>query len=107
MARRAAGEGTITHRADGRWEGRVSLGVGTDGRRRRHVVYGRTRNDVVDALRQVRNRVAEGAPPADEGRTVADYLRWWAEHVLPGTVRDTTAYCYRREIETHIVPHIG
>jgi integrase len=107
MARRADGEGTIYHRADGRWEGRLSLGVGVDGRRHRHVEYGRTRNDVVDKLRRARNRVAEGQPPTDAGRTVADYLRWWAEHVLPGTVRETTAYGYRRIIEHTIVPRIG
>lgn len=105
--RRADGEGTIYKRADGRWEGRLSLGKAPDGRRRRHVVYGRTRNDVVDALRRARNRVEDGEPPTDSSTTVADHLRWWADHVLPGTVRETTAYGYRRVIEHSIIPHIG
>jgi integrase len=105
--RRARSEGTITKRADGQWEGRVSLGDGTDGRRRRHVVYGHTRSEVFDALRRACNRVAEGEPLADSASKVADYLRWWAEKVLPGTVPETTAYGYRRLIETDIIPHIG
>jgi integrase len=105
--RRADGEGSIWKRADGRWEGRLSLGVGPDGRRLRHTEYGKTRNEVVDKLRKARNRVAEGQPPADDRSTVAKYLRWWAEHVLPGTVRETTAYGYRRIIESTLVPRLG
>jgi integrase len=105
--RRADGEGTIAQRGDGRWEGRLSLGTAAEGRRLRHVVYGRTRNAVVDKLRRARNRVAEGQPPADSATTVAEYLRWWVEHVVPGTVRETTAYQYRRLIEHTIIPAIG
>jgi integrase len=105
--RRADGMGTISRRADGRWQGRIWLGIGADGRRQRHSVYGRTRYEVVDKLRRARNRIAEGRPPTDDATTVAEYLRWWAEHVLPGTVRDTTAYGYRRLIEHTIIPAIG
>src|SRR5262249_49745046 len=105
--RRADGEGTISKRADGRWEGRLSLGKGPDGRRLRHVVYGRTRNEVVDALRRARNRVAGGQPPTRSAGTGTEYLRWWIEHVLPGTVRETTAYQYRRTVEHTIIPAIG
>ena len=83
------------------------VGVGPRRSRRRHSVYGRTRYEVVDKLRRARNRVRDGLPPTDAADTVAEYLRWWVEHVLPGTVRDTTAYGYRRIIETHLVPRIG
>jgi integrase len=105
--RRADGEGTIYRRADGRWAGQLSLGAGRNGARQRHNVYGRTRNEVVDKMRRAKNRVAEGMPPADSSTTVADYLRWWADNVLPGTVRDTTCYQYRRVIEHTIIPAVG
>jgi integrase len=108
MARtRADGEGTITKRADGRWQGRLSLGVGPDGQRRRLSLYGRTRIEVVDKMRAARTRVADGLPPTDSAGTVGAYLRWWAESILPGTVRETTAYGYWRLIETHLLPRIG
>ena len=107
MARRAAGEGTIVKRADGRWEGKLSLGIGPDGRRYRPTFYGRTRVAVVDQLRRARNRVAEGTPPTDSTTTVAEFLRWWITHVVPGTVRDTTTYQYGRVIEHTIIPAIG
>jgi integrase len=107
MARRAAGEGTIVKRSDGRWEGKLSLGVDAAGRRHRPTFYGRTRVEVVDQLRRARNRVAEGTPPTDSTTTVAEFLRWWITHVVPGTVRDTTAYQYGRVIEHTIIPAIG
>ena len=107
--RRGDGEGKIAKRPDGRWHGRLFAGVGPDGRRRRVHVYGRTKIEALDALRRARNRLAEGRPPADDGTTVAEYLRWWAAEVLPRDtrVRDTTAYGYRRIVEHRIVPAIG
>jgi integrase len=105
--RRAAGEGSIWRRADGRWEGRLSLGVDGAGRRRRHVEYGRTQYEVRDKLQRAKHRISEGQPPADSASSVADYLRWWVTHVVPGTVRETTAYQYRRLIEHTIIPAIG
>lgn len=47
--RRGRGEGSITHRPDGRWMARVDLGV-QDGKRRYKALYGKTRKDVAGKL---------------------------------------------------------
>ena len=44
------GDGTHWQRKDGRWEGRVDLGI-IDGKRRRKAVYGKTEKEVVKKLR--------------------------------------------------------
>ena len=45
MAKRGNGEGSITQLPDGRWQGRLTVGYGPDGRQRRKAVYGRTRRE--------------------------------------------------------------
>jgi hypothetical protein len=47
MKRRGDHEGTIYQRADGRWEARVTMGVGA-----RRSFYGATRQEVVQKLRE-------------------------------------------------------
>ena len=57
-----AGEGSITRRADGRWMARVDLGW-QDGKRRRKTLYGRTKREVQDRLRETLHRTDKGLPP--------------------------------------------
>ena len=44
MARRKNGEGTIRHRKDGRWEGRIVVGHDENGRAITKNVLGKTKN---------------------------------------------------------------
>jgi integrase len=105
--RRGHGEGSIYKRAsDGLWVGVVDLGW-QQGKRSRKTVYGKTRAEVVTKLRKVQRDVEQGLPVIDERRTTGDYMTWWAESVLPGTVKPSTADDYRWIIEKYIVPHIG
>ena len=50
MARRTHGEGTISKRKDGTYEGKISLGVNADGKRKRKTVYGKTQKEVKRSL---------------------------------------------------------
>ncbi|MHB1507982.1 MAG: tyrosine-type recombinase/integrase [Acidimicrobiales bacterium] len=104
--RRGSGEGGIRQRPDGRWEGSVDLGY-QDGRRRRKFVYGHTKAEVLDALRKEHQRKEHGLPPTDARRTVADFLHWWADKVLPGTVTAGSEATYRRLVDLYIVPAVG
>jgi hypothetical protein len=58
------GEGSIYKRADGRWEGAVSLG---NGRRRRF--YGKTHSEVKRKLVDVQKAVQDGLPVIGESVT--------------------------------------
>lgn len=105
MGKRAHGEGTISKRPDGTWEGKVSLGYDGEGRRKRKTVYGRTRQEVKGKLDELKRQIA-GGTFTDTKLTVKDYLEEWlkekAHHLKPRTISD-----YRYEIEKYITPHLG
>src|SRR5262249_51426151 len=71
-ARRAGVRGMSTRRAYGedsvykdgeRWRGAISLGYNANGKRVRKKVSGRTRADVVEKLRKLRQQVDSGTVP--------------------------------------------
>lgn len=105
--RRGPQEGSIYRRkSDGRWVGSIHLGY-SDGKRNRKTVYGRTRAEVADKLRSLQAAAAQGTLVHDERRTVEDYLNWWLDTVLPGSVKDTTADGYRYMTNRYVVPALG
>ncbi|MCY3842726.1 MAG: tyrosine-type recombinase/integrase [Acidobacteria bacterium] len=103
--RRGRGEGSITKRADGRWMARVDLGW-QDGKRRRKAVYGRTRREVQDKLRETMQRVAHDLPPLPEQETVEAYLRRWLE-LRRDELRPHTYISYEQTVRRHLVPGLG
>ena len=101
MARRAWGEGTIHQRKDGLFEGKISLGV-VDGKRVRKTVYGASKREVAEALRDLKIRFHG----SDGDVTVGEYLTDWLE-----AGRDNWAINTYRLRETivrkHLAPYIG
>ena len=102
--RRAAGDGSIYRRKDGRWTGEITVAV--DGGRVRRYIYGKTQREVRERLQQAREDVRLGVTPAPERLTVADHLRGWLETVRP-TIRATTFVSYEGHVRLHIVPILG
>ena len=105
--RRGRGEGGIRKRPDGRWEASIHVGYGPDGKRKRKFVYGRTRADVQEKLRQEQQRIASGLAPTDGRRTTEQFLRWWRTAVLPGTVSRSSEETYSRVLELYVIPSVG
>lgn len=103
--RRGRGEGSITRRADGRWMARVDLGW-QDGKRRRKTLYGRTKREVQDKLRETLHRTEKGLPPIPEHETVGAFLRRWLE-IVRGKVRPRTHKSYEQVVRIHLEPGIG
>ena len=103
--RRGRGEGSITRRADGRWMARVDLGW-QDGKRRRKTLYGRTKREVQDRLRETLHRTEKGLPPIPEQETVGAFLRRWLE-IIRGKVRPRTHKSYEQVVRIHLEPGIG
>jgi integrase len=92
MSRRGNGEGSISHRPDGRWQAQVTV----EGKRR--AVYGRTREDAAAKLQALQHAVTGGLPAPDGRATVGRYLDSWLASVEP-RVRPRTLKHYSYMVE--------
>ena len=102
--RRGRGEGGITKRKDGRWMAQVDLGW-QDGKRRRKALYGRTKAEVQDKLRETLHRRDHGLPPVPEQETVGSFLRRWLD-LKQGRVRQGTWKRYEQIVRAHLMPSL-
>lgn len=101
------GDGAIYQRkSDGRYVGAINLGTGPGGKRRRKVVYGDTRTEVVAALRQLRTQSRSLQKGEDPRLTVDRFLSAWLEATAPG-LKPTTAEFYERVARVHLMPTLG
>ena len=103
--RRGNGEGSITKRGDGRWMGQANLGW-QDGKRCRKTVYGRTKREVQDKLREALHRSDLGLPALPEQETVGAFLLRWLV-VKEGQVRPRTFESYEQVVRCHLEPGLG
>jgi integrase len=103
--RRGQGEGTIRHRADGRWEGRIDQGW-EGGKHRARSVYARTRQEVVLKVRQLQQQFDAGQPSFDQRTTVGHLLETWLE-AAADRLRHSTLVRYRNLVRHQLVPALG
>lgn len=104
--RRGHGEGSVYQRADSRWAASVELAP-VGGLRRRKVLYARSKPELLRKMRAVQDRRDAGMPVLDARRNTADFLTYWAQEVLPGTISASTLDGYRYIVRRDIVPYIG
>jgi len=104
--RRGQGEGSISQRDDGRWEGRLSLGW-RDGKRLRRSYYGDTQAEVVDKLAKARNDLRQGLPVAGARESVGEFLNRWLEDSAKPRIKPRTYERFGELIRLHIVPSLG
>jgi integrase len=102
--RRAAGEGTVVHRADGRWEARLTQPGA--GRRGRLSIYGKTRQEVVAKLAERRSELSAGLHPTSDRYTVGDLLTDWLVSVRPPNTRPSTYLRYEGIVRLHLLPQL-
>ena len=103
--RRGRGEGSITKRNDGRWMAQADLGW-QDGKRRRKTLYGRTKREVQEKLRETLHRQEHGLPPVPEQETVGAFLSRWLE-ISQGRVRRRTHERYGQIVRAHLLPGLA
>lgn len=100
--RRGNGEGSVTKRANGGYQGRLRYTDHT-GASKRISVYGKTSQEVRDKLKEVRERLEEGAPARDAKDTVAAWMQRWRTTSLEASDRKpTTKHLYATLSEKHI-----
>ncbi|MGC8878611.1 MAG: hypothetical protein ACP5R2_05255 [Anaerolineae bacterium] len=101
MSKRANHEGSLCRRKDGRWQ--ASLMVAG----KRVTVYGRTRQEAADKLRQLQTLAQANGRLPDAGKlTLGDYLHTWLNQAEQ-RLRPKTLACYRGLVKRLIVPHLG
>ena len=100
--RRAPGEGCVHQRQDGRWQGSLQV----DGIRR--TVYGKTRQQVLSKLADLRKQAAaNGALPDSGRRTLGELLDAWLEAVRPNLKPSTAREHYELLANTYLRPALA
>jgi hypothetical protein len=89
------GEGSIYRRtSDNRWVAQIEAGRGTNGRRRHARAVRPTRKEAHAALKELHRTVDAGVTPG-QASTVATFMAWWLDNVLPGQVTADSITKYR------------
>lgn len=106
--RSANGRSSIYSGADGRWHGRVTMGVRQDGRTDRRHVTGATEKIVTAKVRDL-ERQRDSGSVASPGKvpTVEQWLTHWLDTIAARKVRPSTLEGYRSKVRATIVPAIG
>lgn len=113
MAQRrgARGLGSVYFEASmGLWAAQVEL-VTADGKRARRRLRAKTRAEVMAKMRRLQAdpeapaRLGAAVPPAH--MTTGEWLRFWADNVLPGTVKASTLAQYRQVVRDWVMPYVG
>jgi integrase len=93
---------------DGKWHGRVTVGIRDNGKPdRRHIKRG-TEADVIRAVRELENKRSAGrVKKVGQAWTVETWLAHWVEYVAAPTVRRTTMVGYRSSVYNHLIPGVG
>ncbi len=94
--RRRNSEGSITQRADSRWEARLSLPDGS-----RKSLYGKTEKEVLQKLKVAQRDADSGLPVISHTQTLGNYLEDWLVMVKPQR-RLGTWFNYRGYVTNHI-----
>ena len=106
-SRRGHGEGAIYFReSDQRWCTSVDLGW-VNGKRKRKVIYGKTRKEVADKLKVVLREQQQGFPIATERQSVERFLERWLEEKVKPKNRLKTYHTYRQIVRLHVLPTLN
>ena len=106
--RRGRGEGSITYRSEKDcWQGVVTIGYDAQGKRKRRVVYGPTRQAVQDKLTRLQGQKLDGTLGELCKLRVGEYLDQWLENTALRTVRRTSYNAYETLVRCHIKPYLG
>lgn len=104
QGKRAAGQGTVVLRGDGRWMAATFV-LDEEGKRKRRFVYGKTQAEVVAKLDAARERTRKGVPVVAERESVKSFLGRWVES--RANIRPRTRQSYKYLCEHHLIPDLG
>jgi integrase len=106
--RRKRGDGGISLRKDGRWEGRYVVGYDDKGLPVTKNVLAKTKSECAANLKALADSV--NAPTPDQpkpGILLGDWLDLWYQSYKKPNLRPNTQMSYERRIYQHIIPALG
>ncbi|MFF2201164.1 tyrosine-type recombinase/integrase [Streptomyces sp. NPDC058145] len=107
-SREPNGASSIYKGADGRWHGRVTVGVRPDGKPDRRHVSRKTKAEVVKAVREIeRKRESGRLSKPGEKWTLGSWLEHWVHEIAKKYVAENTYAGYEVDVRVHLVPGIG
>ena len=74
---------------------------------RRKYIYGKTRHEVMQRLRQVQMEFGDGFANQQPAPRLADFLHTWLESSVKPRVRPLTYAGYKVNVEKHLIPTLG
>ncbi|KJY38124.1 tyrosine-type recombinase/integrase [Streptomyces sp. NRRL S-495] len=106
--RQPNGASSIYQDKEGKWHGRVTVGVKDDGTPDRRHVRGKTRAEVTKKVRELERKRDDGnVQKAGKKWTVAAWLTHWVENIAALHVRPNTLAGYRVAVNVHLIPGVG
>jgi integrase len=108
VTRAPNGTSSIYEGKNGRWHGRVTMGVRDDGKPDRRHVERKTRAEVTRAVRELEKQRDSGrVRKAGRAWTVEQWLTHWLDNIAAHSVRYKTLVGYRTDVTRHLVPGLG
>lgn len=108
MSKRGNGEGSITKRSDGRWQGSVVVGRGADGKLMRKYLYGKTRSEVATKVSEVVQSIKSGEYIRNsDNPTVSEWVDCWLITYKKNAIKSTTFDQYNNLMKAHVKPKLG
>ena len=103
----ANNDGSIRKRANGTWEGRYTDGYNDAGRQIQRSVYGKTRKEVADKIRDVLVKKQSGTYIAPSQYRLGDWMIQWLQTYAKNAIKPSTYISYEGYIYNHINPCLG
>ena len=106
--RRKRGDGGVSLRKDGRWEGRAVIGYDDKGLPVTKNVLAKTKSECAAKLKALKDSIQAPAPDQPKpGILLGDWLDFWYHSYKKSSLRPNTQMSYERRIYQHIVPALG
>ena len=106
--RRKRGDGGVSLRKDGRWEGRAVIGYDDKGLPVTKNVLAKTKGECVGKLKKLQEAIEMPAPDQPKpGVLLGDWLDLWYQSYKKPNLRPNTQMSYERRIYQHIIPALG
>ena len=104
--RRGNNEGSITKRADGRWQVAVLIGYDEKGKPRRKYFYSKDREEVAQKMNQALNQVYSGSFLDPAKITLEEWLQAWLKGRKP-YLAESSYMKHEVIMRRHIIPELG
>ena len=105
--RRPSGDGMVRKKDDGRWEGRIVIGHKENGDSIFRYIYAPTQKELTAKLRQEITAYQGVDLTEDSKITLSEWLDYWLDAIMAGTIRPSTLNGYRRYADLYIKPYLG